>query len=65
MKYDDDPLLFIESIPFKETRGFVERIMSNYWIYQTLMNQDVPSLDNLIEGNWPLYVTQDEELQGN
>lgn len=65
MKYNDDPLLFIESIPFKETRGFVERIMSNYWIYQTLMNQEVLSLDNLIEGCWPLYVTQDQELQCN
>ena len=59
MKYNDDPLLFIESIPFRETRGFVERIMANYWIYQTLMNQNVDSLDNLIEGRWPLYVTQD------
>ena len=65
MKYNEDPLLFIESIPFKETRGFVERIMSNYWIYQTLMNQDVPSLDNLIEGYWPLYVTQDQETVEN
>ncbi len=59
MKFNDDPLLFIESIPFRETRGFVERIMANYWIYQTLMNQPVPSLDNLIEGCWPLYVNQD------
>lgn len=65
MKYNDDPLLFIESIPFKETRGFVERIMSNYWIYQTLMNQEVLSLDNLIEGCWPLYVTQDSDIQCN
>ena len=59
MKYNNDPLLFIESIPFRETRGFVERIMANYWIYQTLMNQEVPSLDSLIEGCWPLYVGQD------
>ena len=65
MKYNDDPLFFIESIPFKETRGFVERIMSNYWIYQTLMNQEVLSLDNLIEGCWPLYVTQDSDIQCN
>ncbi|MBO5997931.1 MAG: lytic transglycosylase domain-containing protein, partial [Alphaproteobacteria bacterium] len=62
MKYNDDPLLFIESIPFRETRGFVERIMANYWIYQTLMNQEVSSLDRLIEGCWPLYVTQDNPI---
>ena len=59
MKYNEDPLLFIESIPFRETRGFVERIMANYWIYRTLMNQDVLSLDSLIEGCWPIYVGQD------
>ena len=59
MKYNEDPLLFIESIPFRETRGFVERIMANYWIYRTLMNQDVLSLDSLIEGCWPVYVGQD------
>ncbi len=59
MKYNDDPLLFIESIPFRETRGFVERIMANYWIYRTLMNQAVFSMDNLIEGKWPTYVALD------
>lgn len=61
MKYNDDPLLFIESIPFRETRAFVERIMANYWIYRTLMNQDVLSLDSLIEGCWPVYVGQDTQ----
>ena len=61
MKYNDDPLLFIESSPFRETRAFVERIMANYWIYRTLMNQDVLSLDNLIEGCWPVYVGQDNQ----
>ena len=60
MKYNDDPLLFIESIPFRETRGFVERIMANYWIYRTLMNQPVLSMDNLIEGRWPEYVAWDD-----
>ncbi len=61
--YNNDPLLFIEAIPFKETRGFVERIMANFWIYRTLMNQPVPSLDALIEGKWPLYQPQDNVTQ--
>ena len=55
MRFSDDPLLFIESIPSKETRAFVERIMVNYWIYKTLMNQSLKSLDDTISGNWPLY----------
>lgn len=61
MKYNNDPLLFIESIPFRETRGFVERIMANYWIYRTLMNQPVHSMDDLIAGHWPIYVSFDSD----
>jgi soluble lytic murein transglycosylase-like protein len=37
-----DPLLFIESIPSRETRGFVERVVANMWIYQQRLGQ--PSL---------------------
>lgn len=31
---DNDPLLFIESIPSPETRGYVEKVMAAYWIYR-------------------------------
>ena len=50
----------MESIPFRETRTFVERIMANYWIYRNLMKQDLFSMDALIEGKWPVYIPQDE-----
>lgn len=55
MIYQDDPLLFIESIPSKETRGFVERIMVNYWIYNSLTKSSLESLENVIHGQWPIY----------
>lgn len=55
----DDPLLFIESIPMGETRAYVERVMSNYWIYRLRMNQPVPSLDAVAEGQWAQYVPID------
>ena len=29
----EDPLLAIESIPTDQTRGFIERVLANYWIY--------------------------------
>lgn len=51
----DDPLLFLESIPSKETRSFVERIIVNYWIYRNLMNQPLASLDSVATGEWPCY----------
>lgn len=55
MDFNNDPLLFIESIPSRETRGFVERIMVNYWIYRSLMNQPLESLDETAAGHWPIY----------
>ncbi len=40
VRYEDDPLLFIESIPVSETRIFVERVMTNFWIYRIKYGQD-------------------------
>ena len=37
----DDPLLFIEVIPFHETRAFVERVMANFWLYRMRYDNDV------------------------
>ena len=55
MKFHDDPLLFLETIPSKETRTFVERILVNYWVYLNLMGEDLSSLDEIVAGNWPMY----------
>lgn len=60
MNYPDDPLLFIESIPSKETRTFVERIIVNYWIYGALMGGDLSSLDQTIAGHFPIYTPKTE-----
>ncbi|HAJ47244.1 MAG TPA: hypothetical protein DCL54_11770 [Alphaproteobacteria bacterium] len=53
--YRDDPLLFIESLPSRETRGYVERVMANMWIYQMRMGKPTTSLDDLASGRWPIY----------
>ncbi len=57
--HGDDPLLFIESLPSRETRKFVEQIMTNFWIYRSQLGQDVPSLDDVVAGRWPQYHQQD------
>ncbi len=54
----DDPLLFIESIPYDETRAFVERVLSNYWLYRYKFKQKIPSLHQVAEGEWPSYKAQ-------
>lgn len=51
--YGADPLLFIESIGFYETRNYIERVMANLWLYRLRLNQDTPSLDALASGAWP------------
>ena len=55
MKFHDDPLLFLETIPSKETRAFVERILVNYWVYLNLMGEDLSSLDEIVASRWPMY----------
>ena len=50
-----DPLLFIESIGAAETRGFVQRVLANYWIYQQQMGQDPTTLTAMAGGNPPVY----------
>lgn len=55
-----DPLLFIETIPFAETRHFVERVMSNYWIYRMRFDQNNDSMQALAEGNWARYASLDK-----
>lgn len=61
INFQDDPLLFIESIPARETRNYIERVISNYWIYQMRMKQPIPSLDMVAMGGWPMYISQDTE----
>lgn len=57
--HGDDPLLFIESIPSRETRAYAERVLANLWIYRMRLGQPTPSLDDLVAGNWPRYSSLD------
>ncbi|NKD55802.1 MULTISPECIES: lytic transglycosylase domain-containing protein [unclassified Haematospirillum] len=59
VRYDDDPLLFIEAIPSRETRAYIERVLADLWIYRDRLGQDNPGLDMVASGRWPLYVPQD------
>lgn len=61
VRFNGDPLLFIESIPAAETRLFIERILANFWIYQARLGQTLETLDAAASGAWPIYVPQDRE----
>ena len=54
MKYQNDPLLFIELIPAKQTRIYIERVMANFWLYSLQLGQNPESLELLKSGQWPV-----------
>ena len=58
-----DPLLYIESFPAYETRNYIKRVMSNMWLYRARLNQPLTSMEELANGVWPLYNTQDEYVR--
>ncbi len=62
INYNQDPLLFIETIPFRETRNFIEKVFANMWIYRMQFNQPTPSLDAVASGAWPVYERLDPEF---
>ena len=55
----DDALMFIESIPARETRIFIERVLSNLWMYRERLGEPAPSLDALAAGERPRYIAVD------
>jgi soluble lytic murein transglycosylase-like protein len=56
VRYDSsDPLLYIESLPYWETRGYVPIILRNYWIYEDRAGDRSPSRRALAAGLWPRF----------
>jgi len=52
-----DPLLWIESIPYWETRYYVPAVLRNMWVYQGLNGEDRSSLRSMAEHRWPSFPT--------
>ncbi len=50
-----DPLLWIESIPYWETRGYVNIVLKNYWMYERQAGGPSESRAALIQGMWPTF----------
>ena len=53
--YLNDPLLFMESIPSRETRWFIEKVLTKYWIYNDKLEGETNSLEMLAKGKNPIY----------
>lgn len=50
-----DPLLYMESIPYWETRGYVGTVLRNYWMYEAQQGKPSVSRAALAQGQWPRF----------
>jgi soluble lytic murein transglycosylase len=61
----DDPLLFIETLPIKETRDYMQKVMATYWVYRARFNRPLTAMAELTVGRWPTYNRGDVKLTMN
>jgi soluble lytic murein transglycosylase-like protein len=52
-----DPLLWIESIPYWETRYYVPAVLRTMWVYQGLNHESTATLKAMAEHRWPSFPT--------
>ena len=45
----------MESIPSRETRWFIEKVLAKYWIYENKIQKQSNSLRMLANGENPIY----------
>ena len=57
----EDPFLFVEAIPFDETRGYVQQVLTYSWIYASRLGLAAPSLDQIAAGSFPRF-SQPEDV---
>ncbi|MFV0645855.1 MAG: lytic transglycosylase domain-containing protein [Sphingomonadaceae bacterium] len=50
-----DPLLYMESIPYWETRGYVAIVLRNYWMYERQAGGASESRKALAQDMWPTF----------
>ncbi len=50
-----DPLLWIESIPYWETRYYVPAVLRNMWVYEGLAGTPQATLKAVSQHKWPTF----------
>jgi soluble lytic murein transglycosylase-like protein len=59
----DDALVFIESLPARETRDYIKRVLTYHWMYRRVLGRGAPTLDETAAGDWPVYHSADWRQQ--
>ncbi len=52
---EGDPLLFIESVPYYETRAYLNAVLRNYFVYQMEQQGNSPVLKAMAQGLWTRF----------
>lgn len=55
-RHRQDPFLFIESIPYDETRDYVQKVLAYSWIYASRLGLPTPGLDQMANGKFPEFL---------
>ena len=58
--YQNDTLLFVESVPSRETRWFLGRVLTNLGIYRDRLGQSSVWLNSIASGHWPKFLASQE-----
>jgi soluble lytic murein transglycosylase-like protein len=58
-----DPLLFVESLPIRETRDYVQQVLLQYWMYRSRLSEPETTAAQLARGQWPRYALRDETVR--
>jgi soluble lytic murein transglycosylase-like protein len=59
-----DPLLYMESIPYWETRSYVATVMRNYWMYERQAKAPSASREALAANAWPMFPGASQDASG-
>jgi soluble lytic murein transglycosylase-like protein len=57
-----DPLLFLESLPMRETHDYVQQVLMHYWMYRSRLAEPETSVAQLARGEWPRYALNDNGI---
>jgi soluble lytic murein transglycosylase len=55
INHQNDPLLWIESLPYWETRYYVPAVLRNLWVYEQLAGSPTETLSELAQKRWPSF----------
>ena len=53
--HKQDPLLWIESLPYWETRFYIPAVLRNMWVYEALAGTPRKSLKEIAQNRWPSF----------